>query len=251
LNSLLPLDNKIVSIEYDTDELLPEIPTLKNSMVDVRCVDSVGRQFIVEMQMYWSESFKTRVLLNASNAFVKQLDKGKKFELLQPVYSLNFVNQEFLKDTTDFYHHYKIVKINDTDEQIEGLEFVFVELPKFQAANLRDKKLQVLWLRFMTEIDESVDNVSEDLLRTPEISEAIGYIERGAYTKQQLDAYDHNLDVIMTEISALADATRLGEKKAKVAVVLKAEKAGYSVENIALLTDLSPEQVTAILKEHK
>ncbi|MDR1863983.1 MAG: Rpn family recombination-promoting nuclease/putative transposase, partial [Bacteroidales bacterium] len=151
LNSLLPLDEKIETIEYDTGELLPETGTLRNSMVDVRCTDAAGRQFIVEMQMYWSESFKSRVLLNASKAFVKQLDRAEEFKLLQPVYSLNFVNKEFLRDSKDFYHHYKIVKINDTDEQIKGLEFVFVELPKFKAANLRDKKLQVLWLRFMTE----------------------------------------------------------------------------------------------------
>ncbi|MDR3093741.1 MAG: Rpn family recombination-promoting nuclease/putative transposase, partial [Bacteroidales bacterium] len=101
LNSLLPLKDEIVSIEYDTGELVPELPLLKDSIVDVRCVDALGRQFNVEMQMYWSESFKSRVLLNSSKAYVKQLDRTEKYDLLQPVYSLNFVNQDFL-NTTDF-----------------------------------------------------------------------------------------------------------------------------------------------------
>ncbi|MDR2474704.1 MAG: Rpn family recombination-promoting nuclease/putative transposase, partial [Bacteroidales bacterium] len=65
LNSLLPLDSPIESIEYDATELIPEIPVLKDSIVDVRCKDKNGRQFIVEMQMQWSDSFKSRVLFNA------------------------------------------------------------------------------------------------------------------------------------------------------------------------------------------
>jgi predicted transposase/invertase (TIGR01784 family) len=72
INSMLPLENPIVSIEYQTGEMLPEIEELRLSIVDVRCTDSDGRQFIVEMQMYWSESFKSRVTHNASKAYVMQ-----------------------------------------------------------------------------------------------------------------------------------------------------------------------------------
>jgi len=48
-----------------------------HSIVDVRCKDTLGRQFIVEMQMNWNNKFKQRVVLNASKAVVKQLDKGE------------------------------------------------------------------------------------------------------------------------------------------------------------------------------
>ena len=49
---MLPLDKLIVSIEYLPSELTPTIPEKKNSIVDVRCTDQTGRQFIVEMQMF-------------------------------------------------------------------------------------------------------------------------------------------------------------------------------------------------------
>ena len=69
INSMLPLESPIESIEYQTGELVPELADLlKHTIVDVRCTDLNGRTFIVEMQLYWSESFKTRVLLNASKA---------------------------------------------------------------------------------------------------------------------------------------------------------------------------------------
>ena len=98
INSMLPLENPIVSIEYQSGELIPELTdVLRNTIVDVRCIDSVGCQFIVEMQLFWSESFKSRVLLNASKAYIMQLDKAEKIKLLHPVYALNFVNEIFEK----------------------------------------------------------------------------------------------------------------------------------------------------------
>lgn len=56
LNALLPLraDEEVIEVEYLPAELVPDNPLRKNSIVDVWCVDAVGRQFIVEMQMVWS-----------------------------------------------------------------------------------------------------------------------------------------------------------------------------------------------------
>lgn len=53
LNALLPLpeDGQIESVEYLMPEMVPENPAKKDSIVDVRCKDQAGRQFIVEMQL--------------------------------------------------------------------------------------------------------------------------------------------------------------------------------------------------------
>ena len=131
LNALLPFDEpeeEIAEIEYLTPELVPETPLKKNSIVDVRCKDKMGRQFLVEMQMLWSPAFMQRVLFNASKAYVRQLGgRESKYELLQPVYSLNLVNDIFLPDVPEAYHDYKIVQVEHTDKVIEGLRFIFVE----------------------------------------------------------------------------------------------------------------------------
>ena len=50
LNALLPFKNEnetITSVEYLPAEMVPENPLRKNSIVDVRCKDLNGRQFIV------------------------------------------------------------------------------------------------------------------------------------------------------------------------------------------------------------
>ena len=98
LNALLPFEKpeeEITQVEYLNPEMVPENPLRKNSIVDVRCKDQSGRQFIVEMQMMWTSAYKQRVLFNASKAYVSQLEKGNDYELLQPVYSLNIVNDTF------------------------------------------------------------------------------------------------------------------------------------------------------------
>ena len=47
--------------------------------------------------MAWTDAFKQRVLFNASKAYVSQAEMGYKYEDLQPVYSLNLVNEIFEK----------------------------------------------------------------------------------------------------------------------------------------------------------
>ena len=166
LNALLPLDEgkQIEHVEYMPVELVPENPGKKNSIVDVRCRETGGRHFIVEMQMNWNNEFQRRVVLNASKAVVKQLDEGEDYTLLQPVYSLNLINDVgFDAGPDEFYHDYAIVNVEHTDRIIEGLRFVFVELPKFKPQTIAEKKMAVLWLRFLTEIDEATEQVDAEL----------------------------------------------------------------------------------------
>lgn len=172
LNALLPFDSpeeRIEHVEYLPSELVPQTPLRKNSIVDVRCKDKRGRQFIVEMQMVWSSEFKQRVLFNASKAYVRQIAGGEDYELLQPVYSLNLVNDIFEPELEGYYHNYRIVHVEHSDRIIEGLHFVFVELPKFTPHTYKEKKMHVLWLRYLTEIDEKTREVPQELLDNPDI----------------------------------------------------------------------------------
>ena len=118
LNALLPLESKqeVTEIEYLPVELVPDNPLRKNSIVDVRCRDNRGRVFLVEMQMIWTPEFKQRILFNASKAYVRQIKAGEHYELLQPVYSLNLVNDIFEPELKDeFYHYYRLVHMEHTN----------------------------------------------------------------------------------------------------------------------------------------
>ncbi len=253
LNAILPLQEGtfIESLEYLPAELAPENPLQKYSIVDVRCRDNHGRQFIVEMQMHWTTGFMQRVLFNASKAYVRQLDKSFKFESLQPVYALSLVNENFQATTPEYYHHYQIVNIEDTGQQIEGLEFVFVELPKFKARNLTEKKLQVLWLRFLTEIDENTTEAPTDLLESSEITEALENVKTSAFTKAELEAYDKYWDSIRVELTLQSGYYNKGLAEGELLKAYKTAIKGFakniSINDLTELTEL-PRQILEKLK---
>ena len=212
LNALLPLaaNQEITDIEYLPSEMVPENPLRKNSIVDVRCKDKQGRQFLVEMQMIWSPEFRQRVLFNASKAYVRQINTGEEYELLQPVYSLNLVNEVFEPELDGYYHHYQMIHVENTDKVIEGLQLIFVELPKFTPHTFSEKKMQVLWLRYLTEINEKTREVPEELMANPEVKKAVDALEVSAFTDAQLAGYEKFWDIISVEKTLYNSAIRKG-----------------------------------------
>jgi len=251
LNALLPLAAPIESLEYLPVELVPDLPELKHSVVDVRCVDRTGRQFIVEMQMFWTTGFKSRVLFNAAKAYVRQADRAAGYAELQPVFSLNLVNQIFERDNLEYYHHYSIVELEQTHRRIEGLEFVFVELPKFKPEDIASDRMRKLWLRFLTEIGGDVQAAAPELLETSETREALECVAESGFTRAELDAYDRYWDSIRCEVTLVDGSFHKGllegrqEGKLEMAMALK--KAGLlAAEQIAAASGLPVEQVRAL-----
>ena len=248
LNALLPFDRKeeeITAVEYMNPELVPMNPLRKDSIVDVRCRDRSGRQFIVEMQMMWTSAYRQRVLFNASKAYVSQLDKGEDYELLQPVYSLNLVNDTF-SESENYYHDYRIVEQAETGEVIEGLRFIFIELPKFTPRDRGAKKMAVLWLRFLTEINEHTREVPEELMQSPEISKAVTQLEESAFDENQLLAYDRFWDMVSTVKMQFSSAQREahekgleeGRKAREFEIVRNMLAKGMDAETIADITGI-------------
>ena len=265
LNAVLPLSENglIDSLEYLPSEQVPQIPSFKYTVVDVRCTDLQGRTFIVEMQIQWTTSFKQRMLFNASKAYVNQLEKGEHYHLLRPVYGLALINTNFDPNENDWYHHYKIVNVAKPQAaEIKDLQLVFIELPKFKAKNFPEKKLQVLWLRFMAELNEKANAVPSEWLAVPEIKQALDLAEEAAYTPGELAAYDQYWDAISIEKTLVGDAHEsglekgiaiglekgeaiglekgevIGEQKVKWALARKLLAKGMAVEDIAALTEL-------------
>ncbi len=261
LNALLPLTagQEITDIEYLPSEMVPENPLRKNSIVDVRCKDKTGRQFIVEMQMIWSPEFKQRVLFNASKAYVRQINAGEQYELLQPVYSLNLVNEVFEPELKGYYHHYQMVHVENSDKVIDGLQLIFVELPKFTPHTYSEKKMQVLWLRYLTEINEQTREVPEELMANPEVKKAVNALEVSAFTDAQLAGYEKFWDIISTEktlynsaerkgmaagiAQGIAQGKEEGKNEERNLIALNLKKQGIPFELISQCTGLSVKEI--------
>ena len=257
LNALLPLaeDAPIVSIEYETPEMVPERDGGKNSVVDVRCRDARNRRFLVEMQMNWDEEFKKRVIMNASKAVMKQVGRAELYTLIEPVFSLNLLNDKMKGGTPDdFYHDYAILNVDHPECSLDYLRFVFVELPKFKPRNVMEKKMAVLWLRFLTEISEDTDEVPAELLENAEISKALSIVEKAAMTESQLYAYERFWDAVNREHvlgegkykEGMEKGLAEGRAEEKQGIARNLKQMGLPISDIIKATGLSAEEIDSL-----
>jgi predicted transposase/invertase (TIGR01784 family) len=230
------------------------------------------------MQMVWTSFFTKRMVFNASKAYVVQLDKNQRYNLLQPVYGLAILDETFDHETPEFYHHYRIVNSKNTNEVIKDLEFVMIELPKFRAETWADRRMAVLWLRFLNEVEEKLSAVPDELNENEDIRRAIDMCEAGAFTEAELAAYEKYWDAIRIEKSLIyesiesraeglaeglakgeakgraegeakgrAEGRAEGEQKSLINFVINSERNGLSIQQIQAITGLGEEKIRKIL----
>ena len=212
LNALLPLseEEQIHEIEYLPTELVPENNSYRYAIANILCTDAKSNKFCVVIRMEWSNFFEHRVQFIASELYVNPAIKQVKYFAQYPTYSLNLINDTYKYNTPDFIHNYHVVYDKDTHKVIEDLHFTFFELPKFTPHSIANKRMMVLWLRFLTEINEETKEVPADLLDEPEIGQAIKELEVFDFTEVELRVYDKFWDSVSVERTLLDDSYQKG-----------------------------------------
>ena len=214
---------------------------------------------------------------------MKQLKEGEGYNLIHPVYCLNLINDiGFESEPDEFYHDYAIVNVAHSDRIIEGLRFVFVELPKFankrvqsdarissvereqtrpkvkfRPESIAEKKMAVLWLRFLTEINKKTEEAPAELLENEATRKALSIVEKSAMSEDQLYAYDKFWMAVTDEEGFLEARYNRGlregkaeaEAKARQEILESARKMKEDhlpVDAIAKYTGLSADEVAAL-----
>jgi predicted transposase/invertase (TIGR01784 family) len=185
---------------------------------------------------------------------------------------VGIINDVFDKITSKYFHHFKTINCKNKNEVIEGLELVMIELPKFTPKSMVEKRMAVLWLRFLKEIKEKTYiEPAPELMANKYIRKAIEICEEGAYSDAEKQAYEKYWDIIRTE-SAVREVDKaegieigkaegieigktegieIGKTKAKENIVVKSFKNGASIDFISSITELSNNEVISILKQHE
>ena len=215
LNALLPLseEEQIQEIKYLPTELVPENNSYRYAITNILCTDAKSNKFCVVKRIEWSDAFQLRVQFLASELYVNPAIKQVKYFAQYPTYSLNLISDTFKYNTPDFIHNYHVVYDKDTHKVIEDLHFTFIELPKFTPHSIADKRMMVLWLRFLTEINSDTKEIPADLLNDPEIGKAVEELEISGFSDAELWAYDKFWDSVSVERTLIDDSYKKGIEK--------------------------------------
>ena len=139
----------------------------------------------------------------------------------------------------------------DSNKVIEGLHFTFIELPKFTPHSIADKRMMVLWLRFLTEINSNTKEIPADLLNDPEIGKAVEELEISGFTDAELWAYDKFWDSVSVERTLIDDSYQKGMEKGlekgmkngKIEIARKMLAQGIDEATVMDLTGLTAEEI--------
>ena len=128
-----------------------------------------------------------------------------------------------------------------------------MELPKFKPQTISERKMQVLWLRFLTEINDRTQEAPAELLENAEVSEALEILERAAFTDAEMRAYDKFWDGVSSLRTIEGDwedklkeaEAKLKQKDIDTARKLKAMNV-MTTEQISEVTGLSKADIAAL-----
>ena len=132
LNAILDFNDerKIVDVTLTNPYQLPDIPELKSTILDVKAVNERGEEFIVEMQNQYIRSIDKRSLYYSAKAYSSQLKEGDRYHHLKKVYFIGILGFNFFS-STDYIAKHKILNIQTKQQELDDMEFCFIELKKF------------------------------------------------------------------------------------------------------------------------
>jgi predicted transposase/invertase (TIGR01784 family) len=216
LNGLLELDeaHRVVEVELLSIEQRPKVQALKQSVVDVKCVDARGTHYVVEMQILNVEGFEKRVVYNVAKAYSNQLDVGENYPKLNDVIGVTICDFELWPRQEP--PHVPMLSRWRMQEQHGGarglgqLQFVFVELPKYDDSHPPRTPVEK-WAYFFREA-RNLRVVPEELAERP-YKDALEAARAAGFTEEEWDEYIREGMAIQDERGALALAAREGEQR--------------------------------------
>lgn len=223
LNGLLELDasHHIVHVDILPPEQVPSVETLKYSIVDVKCTDAQGTQYVVEMQVLNVEAFEKRVVYNVAKAYSAQLGVGETYPDLNDVIGVTICDFELWPDDSDsdapsvpMLSRWRMVEQHNQRKGMGQLQFVFLELPKYDARRPPQTMVEK-WAYFFRETG-NLDVVPEVLSESP-FTEALEQAKAAGFTEAEWEAYIRAGMAIQDERGALSVAKREGRKEGEEA----------------------------------
>ncbi|MBS0621852.1 MAG: PD-(D/E)XK nuclease family transposase [Verrucomicrobia bacterium] len=214
LNSILERQGEGLIVEVDllNPYQAPHLEGAKETILDIRCHDQKGHEYIVEMQVLKQQFFDKRVLYYASKAYSCQLSQGEDYGRLHPVIFLGILNFQFTNNHHWISNH-RIYDVETKEHKLQDFDFTFIELPKFVKEEEELLSVSDKWVYFLKHA-KHLDAVPKTIFEAA-IKEAFEIVNQGTWSQQQLDAYERRKMALMDDAARFSASFHDGIQKGR------------------------------------
>jgi predicted transposase/invertase (TIGR01784 family) len=219
LNDLLelPVSQQIATVALLPPEQRPPVEGMKNSILDVKCRDAKGIEYVVEMQILYVEGFAKRIVYNGAKAYINQLNGEQDYPALNDVIGVTICDFELWPGSRapeiPMLSRWRMQEQHGGAAGIAHIQFVFLELPKYTAGTNPQTMIDK-WAYFFREAG-NLAMVPEVLAERPFV-EALEAARAARFTEEEWDAYIRAGMAIQDERGAITYAKKEGMREGKL-----------------------------------
>jgi predicted transposase/invertase (TIGR01784 family) len=259
LNAVLDLqdDKAIREITLKNPWQPPDIPILKETILDIKAVDHRGIAFLVEMQVKDTPGFDKRALYYTAKAYTSQIKKGDDYPKLNQVIFIGILDfNSFAGD--NYLTRHLILNRETLKQELSDLEFNFIELRKFTKTEDELENIIEKWVYFIKNAGHltMMPKNAEDI---PELKEAYTQAAINAWSQEELEVYEYwqirdSADRYKIEEeyekgikTGIEKGIEKGKIEGKIEVARNLKAAGVAIDVIMQATGLSREEIEVVM----
>ncbi len=264
---------QIAGIEYINPFNAKERPDDKSTILDIKAVDSKGRQYNIEMQVQNEHHFTQRIIYYNSRLLTEQLAESQGYDKLNKTISIIFTDFVLLKKEKSLHNIYRLLNVKSHKELEDLVEYHFIELPKYRDDKMYEDPINQ-WLYtlvsgeiFITEPGMMPERIKKEAMimkaikrmqkaaADRDVRAIMEYREKAARDEADRLSFAHEKGIklgkeegimigkeeglMIGEMRGKEEGIMIGEKRAMERVALKMLSLKISTDEIAKATGLS------------
>ena len=237
LNSLFNGKQVVKDVMYLNSEHVGDVYTDRKAIFDVYCEGENGEKFIVEMQNAYQTSFKDRSLFYSTFPIREQAPKGSEWDFnLNNVYTVALLNFDMKDDAFEkeqIRHHVQLCDTATHKVFYDKLEFIYVEIAKFDKSLEELETLYDKWLYVLKNLSK-LDNRPKEL-RDRVFDRLFEESEIAKFTPLELREYEDSKKAYRDIKNSIDTAKREGIEEGMEKGIKKGIEIGQKKEHERLL----------------
>lgn len=249
LNALLELegDTCIKDVTLKNPWQPPDIPLLKETILDIKAVDNRGVSFLVEMQIRDTNFFDKRALYYTAKAYTGQIKKGENYPKLNQVIFIGILDFNSF-DGDNYLTRHLILNRDTLKQELRDIEFNFIELKKFTKSEEELDSIIEKWIYFIKNAD-NLTMIPKNAEAIPELNEAYKLASMNAWTEEELDIYEYWQIRDAGDRYKMQEEFEKGKTEGKIEMAIEMIKDGESNEKIRKYTGLMDDEIHGLRKD--